>query len=146
MHIHSDRRDAFDVAPAELWQAMEQVHAYRRWWPWLRELEATALAPGAIWTAVVQPPLPYRVRFDIRITEVQPGVLVRAQVTGDIVGSAHLEIAPTPTGSELRLVSDLAPEHRVLRAVAQVAGPVVRLGHQWVLDTGVRQFRDRALA
>jgi hypothetical protein len=24
-------------------------------------------------------------------------------------------------------------------------GPVVRHGHQWVLDTGARQFTDRAL-
>jgi hypothetical protein len=29
--------------------------------------------------------------------------------------------------------------------VAGVAAPLVRRGHDWVLDTGARQFRDRAL-
>jgi hypothetical protein len=29
--------------------------------------------------------------------------------------------------------------------VARVAQPVVTFGHDWVLDTGARQFRSRAL-
>ena len=33
----------------------------------------------------------------------------------------------------------------MLRTFAAVARPVVRFGHDWVLDTGVQQFRSRAL-
>lgn len=145
MRIHSDRRDAFEVPPEELWAAMSEVGCFRGWWPWLRELDASALEPGAIWSAVVQPPLPYRLRFDVHILDVVALASVTAKVTGDIEGSARLDIAATPSGSELHLVSELAPTNAVLRTVAALAGPVARFGHEWVLDTGLRQFRDQAL-
>lgn len=145
MKIRSDRRHAFSVPPEELWEAMVRVDAYREWWPWLRSFDAIALATGEVWTAVVQPPLPYRLRFDIRLDEVEAPRVASAEVSGDIEGTARLEIEPTSHGSELHLVSELAPTNAVLRAVARVAHPMVRFGHEWVLDTGLRQFRDRAL-
>ena len=33
-----------------------------------------------------------------------------------------------------------------LRAAARVAAPIISLGHDWVLDTGLRQFRERGLS
>ena len=145
MEIRSDRRHQFSVGPDELWAAMARVDAYREWWPWLRHFEAGALEAGATWAAVVQPPAPYRLRFELHLGDVEAPCLVTAEVAGDITGSARLEITATPNGSELHLVSQLAPTNTVLRAVAQVARPVARFGHGWVLDTGLRQFRDRAL-
>jgi uncharacterized protein YndB with AHSA1/START domain len=143
--IHSDRRHRFSVSPPELWSAIARVDAYRQWWPWLRRLDAASLDAGEVWTAIVQPPLPYRLRFDIHLDDVRAPHHASANVTGDIEGRARLEIAPTPDGSELHVVSELAPTNSVLRAVARVASPMVHYGHEWVLDTGLRQFRDRAL-
>jgi uncharacterized protein YndB with AHSA1/START domain len=145
VEIRSDRDHDFAVAPDVLWDAMTRVDAYRQWWPWLRSLDAAALAAGERWEAVVQPPLPYRLRFSIHLDEVSPVQHVVARVSGDISGSARLHLTETPSGSRLRLVSSLEPTHRVLQAVASVAAPVARYGHEWVLDTGLQQFRDRAL-
>jgi hypothetical protein len=144
VRIRSDRRHSFAVSPHELWDAMSELGAYRSWWPWLRHFDAATLAPGATWSAIVQPPLPYRLRFDLRLGEVEAPRVVTADVTGDIAGSARLEITPSDEGCELHLLSELRPTNAVLRAVAQVAAPVARFGHDWVLDTGLRQFRDRA--
>jgi hypothetical protein len=146
VRIRSERRHAFSVSPAELWDAMARVDSYKSWWPWLRHFDAVALGTGEVWTAVVQPPLPYRLRFDVHLDEVRPPCRARARVTGDLEGAAHLEIAPTAAGSELLIASDLAPTNTVLRQVARFAPPVARYGHEWVLDTGIRQFRDRALS
>jgi hypothetical protein len=145
VRIRSDRRHAFSVPPAELWAAMARIEAYRIWWPWLRRFEADGFAPGSTWSAVVQPPLPYRLRFDVVLDQVDAPSVVSAQVSGDIEGSARLEVAPLDDGCELHLLSELRPTNGVLRAVAQVAAPLARFGHDWVLDTGLRQFRDRAL-
>jgi hypothetical protein len=145
VRIRSDRRHTFAVSPEELWDVMARVDAYREWWPWLRQFDAEALDVGDRWTAVVQPPLPYRLRFEIRLDEIRAPSCARATVSGDIEGTARLDIAPISTGAELHFVSDLAPTNAVLRAVSQVAAPVVRFGHEWVLDTGLQQFRDRAL-
>ena len=97
----------------------------------------------------MQPPLPYSLHFVLEIDEVVPYELVTARVSGDLTGSARLEVrdlsSEEETRSEIRLTSGLAPANRVLRTFALMARPVVRFGHDWVLDTGVQQFRSRAL-
>lgn len=124
---------------------MGAVEEFRSWWPWLRHFDADGLRVGAVWSCVVQPPLPYRLRFDLTVIEVVPGQAVRVTVAGDIVGTAQLEIHAREDGSELHLVSDLAARHPALKAASAVARPLAQLGHDWVLDTGLRQFRQRAL-
>ncbi len=145
MRIRSDRRHTFDASPEQLWEAMARVDDYRRWWPWLRRFDAPGLEPGVTWRATVQPPLPYRLTFDLHLVAVDAPRLIAADVTGDLEGEARIELAATPMGSELHFTSALVPTNRVLRAVAQAAEPMARFGHQWVLDTGLRQFRARAL-
>jgi uncharacterized protein YndB with AHSA1/START domain len=145
VQVRSDRRYRFPVGPEDLWPVLTRVEDYRSWWPWLRRFDAVAFEPGAAWTCVVQPPLPYSLRFRIVLHEVDPCRLATATIDGDIVGEARLELAATEAGSEARLVSSLAPENAVLRAIAGVARPVAQFGHDWVLDSGLRQFRSRAL-
>jgi uncharacterized protein YndB with AHSA1/START domain len=149
VHVRSDRRHRFDVDPDALWAAITSVEDFPAWWPWLRRFDGDRLAPGERWDCTVQPPLPYTLRFTLEIDEVAPAELVTARVSGDLAGEARLEVrdlsgADGPR-SEIRLRSELEPTNRVLRTFASVARPVVRFGHDWVLDTGVQQFRSRGL-
>jgi hypothetical protein len=126
---------------------MTELGAYRRWWPWLSRFEGEAFAAGEAWRCAVRPPLPYVLRFTIRLDEIDPCRSAAATVDGDIVGTASLTLQPLDDGAatEVRLVSQLAPANPVLRQVARLAAPVVRMGHDWVLDTGAAQFRRQAL-
>jgi uncharacterized protein YndB with AHSA1/START domain len=142
--VRSDRRFAFPVGTEELWAALTRVDDYRAWWPWLRRFDAAGFAAGERWRCVVQPPMPYVLRFGISLDEVEAGSHATATIDGDIVGTARLDLLPTVDGCEARLVSHLAPSNAVLRAAAVVARPLVRFGHDWVLDTGLRQFASRA--
>jgi hypothetical protein len=143
--VRSDRRHRFAVPAEALWDAVVRVQDYRSWWPWLGGLEAAAFAEGERWGCLVRPPLPYVLRFDLVLEEVQPPRFVTATIEGDLVGHAGLDILPDDGGSELRLVSALSPANGALRLVARTMPMLVRFGHDWVLDTGVRQFRERAL-
>lgn len=145
MRVESDRRYRFPVQPGDLWAAIGDTGRYRRWWPWLRRFEGRGLVEGDRWCCVVQPPLPYPVRFTVELDEVVEGRLVAATVDGDVTGTARLEIGEHVEGCEARLVSSLAPNGRVLRVAATVAAPVVRFGHDWVLDAGARQFRSQVV-
>jgi uncharacterized protein YndB with AHSA1/START domain len=145
VEITSDRRYRFDLEPEELWSAISRVDGYRRWWPWLRRFDAAGLVAGDSWACTVQPPLPYSLRFTVHLDEVVAPERVDARVSGDIVGTARLEIQAGDDGTEARLTSALAPRNGFLRMVAATARPVVRFGHDWVLDTGARQFRERGL-
>jgi hypothetical protein len=141
VRISSDRSYRFVVEPAALWAEIEAVHQFQRWWPWLQQFDAGGLAPGERWHCTVQPPLPYTLSFAIAIDEVEVGERVMATVSGEITGAAQLTITPEIDGCTARLTSQLAPASRFLQAIAVVARPVVSLGHDWVLDTGARQFR-----
>ena len=144
VHITSDRRFRFEVAPAVLWEAIAEVERFPLWWPWLRRFEAVGMHAGDVWRCTVQPPLPYTLSFDIAIDEVEPAERVTAEVRGEITGTAELTLTPTDDGGcDARLTSRLAPSSRFLQTVALVARPIARLGHDWVLDTGARQFQQR---
>ena len=129
----------------QAWSLISDVSNYRNWWPWLRVFDAAALAPGEEWRCEVQPPVPYLVRFRVVIEEVETSVRVRARVVGDVVGSATLRIEDTASGCTATLDSTLAPGNTALRMVSRFAGPIARFGHDWVLDSGARQFITRGV-
>jgi uncharacterized protein YndB with AHSA1/START domain len=145
VRFETDRRYHLPAAPEEVWAAVARVDRYQTWWPWLQHFDAHRLAGDEIWHCLVQPPLPYRVRFDVRLHEVVPPRWVRASISGDVVGEAQLQITERADGSEARLVSSLEPGNGFLKAVSRLAAPVVRYGHDWVLDSGARQFVHRAV-
>ena len=139
----------------EVWTRISQVSSYRSWWPWLRSIEASALAEGEEWRCEVQPPLPYTLRFRVLIEHIEVALLVRARVLDDVVGVAVLTLEDaTPeharggagAGCIATLHSSLAPGNTALRLLSRFAGPVSRYAHDWVLDSGARQFIARGLA
>lgn len=145
MDVRSDRRFRFDAERAVIWAAVARVDRYQEWWPWLHDFDGAAMREGERWRCVIRPPLPYQLRFDVMLVEVIEHRRVSARLDGDITGWAQLTAVDRGAGCELRLQSALSPANRTLRLVASVARPVVTFGHDWVLDTGAREFRSRAL-
>lgn len=147
MELVSDRRYQFPASPEALWAALAATDDYRLWWPWLRSFEVGAggLATGERWHCTVRPPLPYTLRFTVHLDDVEAPSAITARVTGDISGTARVDVAPRRDGCEVRLTSTLAPSSRAFGIVASVARPIVRRAHDWVLDTGAGQFATRAV-
>lgn len=145
MQIETRRRVWFEAAPVAVWAALICVEEYRTWWPWLHGLDAAGFEPGSVWQCTVQPPVPYQLRFTLRLEDVEPERSASASIDGDIAGRARIDLMPVDGGTELTLVAKLRPVRGLLVAVSTVAAPVARWAHDWVLETGVRQFGDRAL-
>ena len=127
--------------PETVWANLLRLDDYEAWWPWLRRFVAHGLAPGEKWDCTIKPPVPWSIRVTVAITGATPHRRICAEVSGDVAGQGQLDIRPTEEGSQLRIRSSLAPASPVLRAAALLAAPVSRFGHDWVLDTGSRQFR-----
>jgi hypothetical protein len=142
--IHSDRRFRFDAARPAVWQALGQVDRYQQWWPWLRSFDADGFAEGETWRCVVKPPLPYSVAFSITLISVVDQESATARLSGDIVGTAEITVSDDREGCVLRLVSDLTAIGGPARLVDRFVPLVASAGHHWVLDQGIRQFRDNA--
>lgn len=140
MRLDSDRSYEFEVTTDALWSAIAETDDYPRWWPWLSDFDSNGLVAGDVWACTVRPPLPYRLRFAIHIDEVVPTTVVTARVSGDIEGTARLDITSHDHGCNVRLRSSLSPSGAAFGVFALFARPIVRRGHDWVLDTGARQF------
>lgn len=145
MQVRSDRSYRFDQPAQDVWDAIGRVDAYRDWWPWLRRFDAVGLVEGDRWRCAIRPPLPYVLDLTVTLQQVVEAERIEASVSGDIVGHAEVTLTPAPDGCQVRLVSTLSPTGQPLRTVTRWAPWLARFGHDWVLDTGLVQFRRRAL-
>lgn len=144
----AEMRRRVRLPPAAVWTHLEDIAAYRRWWPWLQLLDASGgLTAGATWRAGIRAPLPYVVAFtlDLRTVDATEHV-IEADVTGDVTGSATIDMA-TPDGdgsgevaTELRVRWRLAPASSFLRLLDATARPVARWGHDTVMRRSVDAF------
>lgn len=144
MQIRSDQTHVVDHPVADVWEAIGRTDEFRSWWPWLRRLEARGLVDGDEWQCTVQPPVPYSLDFVVELTEVHERAFIAASIRGDIVGTAALRLWADGDGCALRLQSALEPSNRALQVVSTLAPWMARFGHDWVIRTGLAQFRRRA--
>ena len=144
--FHFDRTFTFKVEPGELWAVLTRTGDFRRWWPWLREFSGDGLVRGGRSECVVRAPVPYTLHFTVTVVDLVPGVRLAAAVEGDLAGPARLEMASDGSGgSRVHLFWDVELHRPMLRAAARVGRPVMEWGHDWVVTTGVEQFRRQAL-
>jgi uncharacterized protein YndB with AHSA1/START domain len=145
-----DRRWTFAVPPDELWATVSRTDEYPNWWSWLRDFDldgaVDGLHEGAAARCVIRAPLPYALRFTVEIERVVASELVETRIRGDLDGPARLEIAPAGEGSTARLAWSLQLRDPVLRRFAVVGRPAMAWAHDRVVEVGLHQFEQRALA
>ena len=146
MRITSERRYDFPVDRAAFWAVIDRTDRYQAWWPWLQAFDADGLRVGDRWTCVIRPPLPYRVSIEVTLREVERPGLVVAEISGDLGGSARIDIVDVPGGCRVHLASSLAPQRPLLRAMGAMSPGLARSGHEAVLDRGAQQLADRLAA
>jgi uncharacterized protein YndB with AHSA1/START domain len=144
-----DRSWHFGVSPEELWATLSRTERYRSWWPWLREFDleggGEALRTGAVAHVVIQAPLPYQLRCDVRVVDAVVDELLVTEVDGDLTGPARLELRPTGDGTEARLAWELELRAPLLRSLARVARPAMAWAHDRIVERGLVQFEGHAL-
>jgi carbon monoxide dehydrogenase subunit G len=143
--IEYQRDYEFDLTPPELWDVLDQVDQFERWWPWLEEfsLEGGSLAAGSVLRAVVVPPLPYRMRLTVELTRWEPCTAIDAVVHGDIEGVARMRVHPSDTGTRVEVAWTLEMMQRPMRIASRFAHPVFQWGHDRVVEITVAGFRRR---
>jgi hypothetical protein len=143
--ITTTRRDTLPVDREAVSDLISEVDAYHTWWSGLRTFEASGLAAGKAWRGQEPPPRPHPVRVRITIDHSEAPVMVRARITGDVVGTANLGLEDDADGCVACVSSSLAPGGATLRMVSRWAEPIARFGHDRVLDSGARPFISRAV-
>ena len=135
----------FDAAPDVVWAAMEDLERFERWWGWLGNLkvEGDGLREGSVLRGTVSPPLPYQLRLRVVLDRCVPSRLIDARVHGDLEGTAHMEFRPAGAGTRADVTWTLEMTNRPMRVAARVAYPVLRWGHDRVVESTVVAFREQ---
>ena len=139
------RAYGFPVSPAELWDTIEEVDQFEGWWPWLEEfrLEGDTLTAGAVLHGVVAPPLPYRMRIRVELTQCERPHRMEARIRGDLEGEAQLVLRPEGTGSNVEVAWTVEMMQRPMRLASRMAHPLLQWGHDRVVELTVAGFRRR---
>jgi hypothetical protein len=141
--LHLDGRYLFAADPQRLWDTMCRVEEFPTWWRWLRDFEVTGtgLETGGVLHGLVVPPIPYRFRVAIALDEVRPADSIRASLSGDLSGPAHLELSEHERGSVLTIRWDVEMRKPAMRSAARYCRPLLVWGHDQVIEVTVRRFR-----
>lgn len=139
---------SFPVPPEELWSAIERLDQFERWWGWLGHLQVdgTGLQEGSVLRGIVSPPVPYRMRINVELTRSVRAELIDAVVSGDLAGEAHLRLRPDGEGTVAVVAWSLEMLQRPMRLAARVAYPLLRWGHDRVVEATVSSFRRQLSA
>jgi carbon monoxide dehydrogenase subunit G len=135
----------FAVTPEQLWERIEEVDQFERWWPWLSEceLEGNGLTRGSVLQGVVSPPLPYRMRIRVELGECVRQQSIQATVGGDLTGVACLTLRPEGSGTWAEVAWTIEMQQPAMRLASRFGYPLLRWGHDRVVEMTVAGFRRR---
>ncbi|HZU79005.1 MAG TPA: SRPBCC family protein [Acidimicrobiales bacterium] len=135
----------FPLPPAALWEALSSPERFESWWSWLHEfrLRGDGLVDGATLRGVVAPPVPYRMRIDVLLERCEPPSRIEAVVSGDLRGPATLELVQSTRGTAATVAWRIEMMQPAMRLAARFAHPMLRWGHDRVVEMTVAGFRRR---
>jgi uncharacterized protein YndB with AHSA1/START domain len=133
----------FPAPVEEVWATMARLECYPSWWGWLREfsVEGAGLEAGSTLRGVVEPPLPYRMRLEVVVDDLVPCRFIGATVHGDLEGVAQVSLARDGRETRVRATWTIEMLQRAMRLAARVGYPLLRWGHDRVVDATVDGFR-----
>ena len=134
---------SFPAPPDHVWASLKRTDLYEDWWAWIRDvrLEGDALTEGSTISFTIDPPIPYRLKIAVLVTEADEGRFLRGRVSGDLAGDATFELWGDDDASEVEVVWDLEIRSPVIRPVIVIARPVLVRAQLWAVDVALRGFR-----
>jgi hypothetical protein len=141
-------RFEFPGPPAGVWAAIGRLDQFERWWGWLDalEIEGPGLQTGSVLRGTVAPPVPYRMRVVVSLDRCVPDKLIDAAVSGDLVGEAHLRLHPVSGSTIVEAAWSVEMKQLPMRVAARFAYPLLRWGHDRVVEATVSGFRSQLVA
>jgi uncharacterized protein YndB with AHSA1/START domain len=130
-------------APVErVWDAIYHPLRWPEWWKGVvgtQELEpGDDAGVGAVHRYTWKSALPYKLEFDMRVTKVEPNVLLEGEAFGELEGTGVWTFTPTEHGTTVRYNWDIRTTRPWMNALAPLLKPAFEWNHDWVMNSGGR--------
>jgi hypothetical protein len=106
-------------------------------------MEGETLVAGSVLYGVVTPPLPYRMRIRVELTQCERPVAIDATISGDLQGEAQLTMRAGDEGSLVEVAWTVEMMQRPMRLASRFGLPLLQWGHDRVVEMTVAGFRRR---
>ena len=142
-HVRHEAAVSFPAPPDFVWESLTRTDLFDDWWAWIRDvrLDGEALTEGSTISFTIDPPIPYRLRIAVHVTEAERGRYLRGAVTGDLVGDATFELTGDETSSDVEVMWDVEIKSPVIRPVILIARPILLRAQIWAVEVALRGFR-----
>lgn len=139
MHLnHYEFRSAWsiDAAPGGLFDALNDVVGYARWWPEIKEVVDLG---DDRYVIVARSLLPYNLRFESRpgVVDRDAGIL-ETLMTGDLEGYSRWKLAPEGGGTRVVFEERVEANKKLLRRLALVGRPLFIANHALMMHNARR--------
>ena len=137
-------------APIEdVFRIIDDIHAWPDWWPGVEAVERLGEAGpdglGASVRTTFVGKLPYRLRFDLRITRREPPRSLAGDATGELVGTGTWTLWEEPGWTSVRYVWAIRTTRQWMSLLAPLpfVDEIFRLNHHAVMRRGLHGIRRR---
>ncbi|ROP41139.1 SRPBCC family protein [Saccharothrix texasensis] len=128
-----------ESTPERAFEVLADLGSYPSWWPQVRAAHRVADEVAELRCRSV---LPYDLVFQARHNAREPGVgLLRADLVGDLDGTASWRIFAEGAGSRLVYEQEVVVRKRLLRRLSVVARPLLLANHELMMRSGQRGLR-----
>jgi uncharacterized protein YndB with AHSA1/START domain len=130
----------FDAPVDRLWDAITRVDAWPQWW---RGVESVvALQPGdssglgRVDRYTWKSRLPYRLTFDLKITQLERPLRFGGTATGELAGSALWELTPVSGTTRTQFTWRVETTKAWMNLLAPIARPLFAWNHDVIMEWG----------
>ncbi len=121
---------------AAVWAVLEDAARWPEWWPGVVAMEE--LEPQRRYRAEWRSFVPYPVRFEFAVDEVDAPVRMLGRASGDLAGAGEWRLFEQDGLTAVTYDWRVRSAKRWMNVVAPVAKPVFAWNHDWVMRGGGR--------
>lgn len=121
-------------------QAISDCHRWPQWWTAVERVEefepGDANGIGSVKRFTWRGHLPYRLTFDIRITQAVPLTMVEGRASGEVEGVGRWRFSSRGQTTVVRYEWHIRTNRRWMNLIAPIARPVFKWNHDQVMRQG----------
>jgi len=123
-----------------VWKAIQESERWPDWWKSVADVRVISSGDergvGAIRRFTWRGRLPYTLTFDMRVTKIEPPILLEGIASGDLAGEGRWRLAPEDSGTAVRYDWKVRANKVWMRLFAPILRPVFSWNHDAVMKNG----------